>query len=536
MWLRSIRVGLRNLLGFGILTLTLVATGSVALVQLSNMRADLIEVKDVWMFGLDLMGKVKAERLQTRILQDDVLENPTTLSMSQAELQKIEARVGSYEKSYDDTIITLEDRQLFDSYRREAAGYQEALNGILGQLTVQAPSAVELQRLGQHYHAMVGALDKLIDLNNRSADAAGAGAALRADNARWIFGSLLASSVLFMLLTAYLLSRSVTRPLSEITEIAQRIAANDLTQVITVEGDDEVSDVQRALGEMQRNLRETLNNIQQSSTLLTSAAHGVHVVTEASSHSLTRQNDEIQMAASAITEMSTAVDEVARNASEMAKASNVAETHAQEGRAHVGETNLAIKQLTTTLKQTSEEVRSLAAQTQDISSVLGVIRGISDQTNLLALNAAIEAARAGEQGRGFAVVADEVRALAQRTQASTVEIEQMIAAIQNTSRKSVAAMVESGNEAERSRALAQIAEQSLLDISEAVHQIMEMNLVIASSTEEQATVAREVDRNLVAIRDIAAQNAVGAHETARASDGLTRLATGLDELAKRFKV
>ena len=351
----------------------------------------------------------------------------------------------------------------------------------------------------------------------------------------------LASGLLALLLIggglqAWSMSRGINLRLSELREVVARNAAGDLTQPVQCSGRDEISEVQVSLRQMQENLRETLLGIQGAATQLASAAEQLHAVTEESSKGITRQNDEIQMAATAVTEMSAAVDEVARNANHTSDSSREAEQSAESGRRQVSSTRSTIEQLSERLRITSGTIGRLADEAIAIGRVLEVIRTIAEQTNLLALNAAIEAARAGDQGRGFAVVADEVRALAQRTQSSTQEIERMISAIQSASQESVEAMGESSEYAGRSSEMASEADNALAQIAERVSQINEMNLVIASAAEEQAQVAREVDRNLVAIRDIAEQNATGAHETSVASDQLARLASDLNGMVQRFRL
>ena len=188
------------------------------------------------------------------------------------------------------------------------------------------------------------------------------------------------------------------------------------------------------------------------------------------------------------------------------------------------------------MTHTASEVEQLAGQVRDISKVLDVIRSIAEQTNLLALNAAIEAARAGEAGRGFAVVADEVRALAHRTQQSTREIEQMVSGIQQGTDKAVNAMQNSNSRARSTLDVAKAAGQALDEIAAAISQINERNLVIASASEEQAQVAREVDRNLVNIRDLSMQSSAGANQTSAASQELSRLAVDLNALVARFSI
>nr|WP_258189414.1 methyl-accepting chemotaxis protein [Stutzerimonas stutzeri] len=234
--------------------------------------------------------------------------------------------------------------------------------------------------------------------------------------------------------------------------------------------------------------------------------------------------------------MSAAVDEVAANATNTSTASSEAAREADDGLQQVATTRNSIDQLSVKLDQTQETIGRLATEAQSIGQVLVVIQGIAEQTNLLALNAAIEAARAGESGRGFAVVADEVRGLAQRTRNSTLEIEHMVEAIQKSTQAVVSEMQESAQVTARSQVMANQADQALARIAERIGHINEMNLVIASAAEEQAQVAREVDRNLIAIRDISLQSADGAQQTSVASDELTHLATHLNKLTSRFQL
>jgi len=333
-----------------------------------------------------------------------------------------------------------------------------------------------------------------------------------------------------------LITRLITRPLSYAVSAAERIAGGDLTQRIDAGSQDETGKLLSSLDEMQASLRSTIQNISSASDQLASAAEELSVVTDESTRGLTQQNSEIEQAATAVNEMTAAVDEVARNAVSTAEISQRTNQDAMAGKSKVGEAVVAIEGMVGEINSSSSQVQELAHQTKEISKVLEVIRSIADQTNLLALNAAIEAARAGEQGRGFAVVADEVRALAHRTQSSTIEIEGMINAAQTSATSVVETMTKSQSQANNTRQLAQAAGIALESITEGVAAITERNLVIASASEEQAQVAREVDRNLVNIQSLSAQTATGAHQTNASSHELSRLAVSFNQLVAKFKL
>ncbi|WP_438287744.1 methyl-accepting chemotaxis protein [Pseudomonas fulva] len=287
---------------------------------------------------------------------------------------------------------------------------------------------------------------------------------------------------------------------------------------------------------MQQGLKRTLEQIANAADQLASAAEELNAVTDESTRGLTRQNDEIQLAATAVTQMSAAVEEVARNATSTSEASRQTSEEAASGRDQAREAVQAITSVNSEIGQSTVIVGELAGSVREIAKVIDVIRGIAEQTNLLALNAAIEAARAGEQGRGFAVVADEVRALAARTQASTGEIEAMITGVQSRADDAVKAMGNSRNLADSTQALAQATGESLERIARNIAQINDRNLLIATASEEQAHVAREVDRNLINIQDLSTQTSAGAHQTSASSQELSRLAISFNDMVSTFKL
>jgi methyl-accepting chemotaxis protein len=333
-----------------------------------------------------------------------------------------------------------------------------------------------------------------------------------------------------------LVTQLITRPLHKSVAGASLIAEGDLTQPIMATSTDEMGQLLTALSEMQGNLRITVQQIADASDQVASAAEELTVVTEESTRGLVRQNDEIQQAATAVNQMTVAVEEVAHNAVSTSRVSSDTADEAIRGQKQVQQAANAMKAMFTDITHSTLRVETLASQIRDITKILDVIRSIAEQTNLLALNAAIEAARAGEQGRGFAVVADEVRALAHRTQASTRDIETMISQVHTGADEAVESMAKSKNMAHSIQLLATEAGLALERISEGVNQINERNMVIASAAEEQAQVAREVDQNLVNIRDISALTAAGANQITASSHELSRLATTLNRALDKFKL
>ncbi|KAA8554019.1 MULTISPECIES: methyl-accepting chemotaxis protein [Pseudomonas] len=335
---------------------------------------------------------------------------------------------------------------------------------------------------------------------------------------------------------AWLLTRNITQRLRMASGLAQAIADGNLSETVNVKGTDELAELLNALLRMQSSLSSTIRVISTTADKVADSAERMQTATTKSAEHMQKQSEEVIQAAAAVSQMTMAVDDVARNAVSASDSSIIANRSSQQGRDRVIATIGAIKSVADDLSNTSVLVLELADKSKEVGRVLDVIRNIADQTNLLALNAAIEAARAGESGRGFAVVADEVRALARRTQLATIEIESMISGIQSYVDGATQSMTECTKRAENTLSTASSAGSALDEIASAVELITERNLLIASAAGQQAEVTRDVDRNLINIRQLSMQSAEGAGQSNVASVELSKLAQGLREMVLKFSL
>ena len=341
-----------------------------------------------------------------------------------------------------------------------------------------------------------------------------------------------------MAVIAWAMARSITRPLKATVEAMRSISQGDgdLTARLRVRANDEITQLTFYFNAFVERIHQVIIQANTSSQAVSAAAEELSAITGESSRTITRQAKETDQVATAIHEMSTTVHEVARNAGEAAEAAQGADQQARQGRAQVADAIRAIEDLNHQMQDSARVIQTLRSDSENIGTVLDVIRNVAEQTNLLALNAAIEAARAGEHGRGFAVVADEVRTLAQRTQESTDEIQGMIEQLQGGALKAVSVIDESLRYTQASVDTVTGAGDSLERILAAVESIRDMNTMIASAAEQQSLVAEEINRNVTNIVTLSQSTSDSTGQVDEASDELAQQADTLHNLVSRFRV
>lgn len=544
--LTKMTIGQKLTMAFTTLALLMLGFAWFATLQLSNIYRDASEVSDNIVPSIRASSQMHvalldARRAELNMVIDALGKDPDSLNNSTQSFEAAKSQYMAAEQRYGSMpFVSERDRNMFAELKTAAAKYFSAHGDLETairqgdiakiQSLIKNESRAALEQAGQDGLELRKENDRVANLLTKQSEAS-------YERAKLLSTTVGALTLLFVVIVAWLLIRQIRNPVMTLLEQTRQVAAGNLTSQLDMKqfSHDELGKLAQGFNEMQSNLRMLVNEVSGSVVQLGAAAEEISAVAQQSANNMGAQQHELNQLATAMNEMQATVQEVARNTNDAASAATSASDTAAQGSETVNDSIGRIEKVATAIEETALVIRQLGDDSRNIGMVLEVIQGIAEQTNLLALNAAIEAARAGEQGRGFAVVADEVRTLAKRTQDSTSQINHIISELQQRANEAGVTMQQSQDMMSETVHTAREAGASIAEISSSVNSISHMNIQIATATEEQGAVSEELNRNVVNISNASEEVATGAKQMAQACNDLNLLATQLQEVVRKFR-
>ena len=537
----NLSVGTKLLFGFIVVATIGAIVGAVGILKINQIdRADTVMYEKVTV-PLEYLARMSVSFQRIRINLRDSIEstNEDERKSGMDSIVRLRREIDDYSDKFEKTILTDESLRAFEEFKDSRKVYvshtEKAMELFKAGKQAEARELLhgEAKRAALHQQEL---MNKLMESKTEQARITAESNTDIARAASVLMIVLVVAGAFLAVAGGLVIARMLTVPLRDAVSKANDIGGGDLTVDIKVTSTDETGQLMTALGSMAENLRATISKVADTSGQVATASNQLHSTSEQIATGAEQVASQAGTVATAGEEMSATSADIALNCQMAAEGARRASQTAQNGAEVVEKTVTAMGQIAVKVQETAKTVESLGERSDQIGAIVGTIEDIADQTNLLALNAAIEAARAGEQGRGFAVVADEVRALAERTTRATREIGGMIKAIQSETKEAVCAMEEGVQQVKSGTAEAAKSGRALQEILEQINSVaMQINQV-ATAAEEQTATTSEISSNMVQITQVVQQTSQGAHESAMAADRLRGNASELQRLVSQFRI
>ncbi|KAB0670336.1 methyl-accepting chemotaxis protein [Oryzomonas sagensis] len=539
--LSDLKISARLALGFSVMLLIMAVISGIALNGFTRINDKVHVITDNrWQKTVAIHVIKDNTNLITRLMRDAIIsEDPATLKNGLEQIKKAKKENAGFFEKLDKTIVDGEDKALLQAIKTSKTSYNAAQNEIFELLDANNKAEAgkllltKLQPLQNDY---LDSLNKMIDFQAREMGKAGDAVEATYRSAQLEIIIVVVASLLAAALIGFVTARSIILPLGHAVKVNRSIADGDLKVSVVVDRKDEIGQLNESAKHMIENLHNIISRLSNTSAQVAAASGQLHSTAERIASGSEEVAVQVGTVATAGEEMSATSGDIARNCQLAAEGAQRASQSAENGAAVVEKTVAVMGQIAEKVQESARTVESLGARSDQIGAIIGTIEDIADQTNLLALNAAIEAARAGEQGRGFAVVADEVRALAERTTRATREIDEMIKAIQSETKGAVSAMEQGVNQVEAGTMEAARSGEALRDILEQVNDVAMQVGQIATAAEQQTATTSEISSNMQQITAVVQETSLGAQESATASAQLRGNAEELQRLVQQFRL
>ncbi len=539
-WFNNLKVGKKLGLGFCAVLLIMVTLDGFSLVHLAKVYGSTQDLANNWMPMVRMLEDIRYDMSDMRRKELNLLlSDKKDLEIWKGKIKVLNSRLAEDLKRYEPLISSDEERKLYDEYRTDWAKYESVSAQVL-ELAEKGKrkEAIQLSEIDGLAAAerAVAKVQEDVQLHVKGGEAAAQTAAIVYADARyWIVGILVVGIVLGMVLSITI-TTSVSTPVHRTMSVLESLAERDLTKSLDIDSTDELGTMACALNQTIQALRGTLKTISESAARLASASEEISAGAGQAAESARVQSDQTHQAAAAMQEMSATVHQISENSQKASEASSNAAEAARNGGKVVEETLSTMRGIAESTTKVALTVAELGKNSVQIGNIISVIDDIADQTNLLALNAAIEAARAGEQGRGFAVVADEVRKLAERTTKATKEIAGMIESIQKETHNAVQAMEQGNKDVQVGVEKTSASGAALQEIIKMSEQVGDMIATIATAATEQSATTGQINANVSQISSSTQESSTAAEETSKACAELSTLAFELQNLVNQFKL